>query len=111
MQESLNGELPLPSADDTKGTTSRIKLSSTMDPKRHGYRYQFERLMERSEGSLLWLIKENGKRGAEWCDWWAVLDSAIDEAAEALHMYYNIDTDWSDPSAPSQVCSPHHFAK
>ncbi|SCZ98672.1 BZ3500_MvSof-1268-A1-R1_Chr7-1g09237 [Microbotryum saponariae] len=52
IQESLNGHLGLPSADDRSGDAPRVVLSSTMDPKKYAYRIAYERPMERSEDIL-----------------------------------------------------------
>ncbi|KDE09100.1 hypothetical protein MVLG_00816 [Microbotryum lychnidis-dioicae p1A1 Lamole] len=79
IQESLNGHLGLPSADDRSGDAPRVVLSSTMDPKKYAYRIAYERPMERSEA----------------------LDAAIDEAADILRDYYGIE-EYGDASLQSQ---------
>ncbi|KAI5475991.1 DNA polymerase alpha subunit B [Pseudohyphozyma bogoriensis] len=80
VQESLNADrFPVPPTAQA-ATDGRIKLFSSMDPKKFVYRYQFERMMERSE----------------------VLDATIDEAAEALRDMYNITEEFGDPGAQTQ---------
>ncbi|SCV70905.1 BQ2448_3667 [Microbotryum intermedium] len=79
IQESMNGHLGLPSADDRSGDAPRVALSSTMDPRKYAYRIAYERPMERSEA----------------------LDGAIDEAADILRDYYGIE-EYGDASLQSQ---------
>lgn len=52
MQESLNGDLDLPTSSQRVGDKPRVLLSSTTDPSTYNYRIAYEKPMERSEGRL-----------------------------------------------------------
>lgn len=51
IQESLNGDLDLPTSSQRAGDKLRVALSSTTDPRAYNYRIAYEKPMERSEGA------------------------------------------------------------
>jgi hypothetical protein len=106
VQESLNGDLDLPTSSQRVGDKPRVLLSSTTDPSTYNYRIAYEKPMERSEGELETVIH----RGSSLILLpLLALDKQIDEAAEAFRDYYGLD-DFGDPGAQSQVKDYHASA-
>ena len=48
--ETLNGDLPSLVGYASTSSTSRVALSSNVDPRKYNYRYMFEKISERANG-------------------------------------------------------------
>ncbi|KAK4704750.1 DNA polymerase alpha subunit B, partial [Phenoliferia sp. Uapishka_3] len=105
LQETLNGHIPLPTSEQSRGTAMRTKLFSTTNPADYNYRYMYEKMMERSEGELRSCTEDivfaKELINIAPCSRQTALDKMIDEAAETLRQHYGID-EYGDPSVQSQ---------